>query len=305
MDLCNELLFDINEFDEDNLIFIKPMFFYKINKNIGIYYKPEKNINKKFLFNGKQKIILQTPKMYSVFGVKKLVYSDFEINKLALSFSTITNLYNDENIKKFFNFVKKVDTVTEEIISYNRKKWNLPKKISLSPSLFRTSEKYSYYMNIFLPIDKNETLFHVYNENNEKSSIDIIDSKSIVTAVLELTDIKFTDSKYYINWKVLQLKKCKKISIIQELFLSCCFVDDKIITDKTKHIIEHKSSEYKEPVTKQSNHNDICIFKPPSLDELLDAKKLLKKTKTNVKILATGKIIDKVPKAPVLKLKKT
>lgn len=303
MDLYKELLFDINEFNEDNLVFIKPMFFYKINKNIGIYYKAEKNINEKFLFNKKQKIIVQTPKMYSLFGVKKISYSDFEIHKLALSFSTITSLYNDENIKKFFNFVKKIDTITEEIISYNKKKWKLPKSLSLSPSLFRTSEKYSYYMNIFLPIDKHETMFNVYDENNELSNIDIIDSKSIVSAILELTDIKFADNKYYINWKVLQIKKCKKISIIQEFFLSCCFIDDKISTNKVNHVVEYKPKNENKEKTNKHADNEICVFKPPTLDELNDARKLLKKTVTNVKTLTAGKVIDKIPKAPKLKIK--
>ena len=41
MDNYKDLFIDIEKFDEDNISYIKPILFYKVSRNMGIYYKKE------------------------------------------------------------------------------------------------------------------------------------------------------------------------------------------------------------------------------------------------------------------------
>ena len=291
----------------------------------------------------KQKIIIQTPKMVVPFGVKKFVNDNGKKSyQMCLSFSTLTNLYNEEEIKKFYFFIQKIDTVNEETIMDYKKTWGLPKNLKYRKTLQRLSNDYPYYMNINLPYDdKHGFLFHTYDEKANKSSIDIIEKKSIVSVVMELTDLKFTDTEFRSNWTVMQLRKFKPYSPIQEFFMSGCFICDEDDPEDTAYlqlIEKYKKSlqtplpkipqinpnyyqimPYQIPNTymippiniptppsqnKQSTFPEITAscFKPPSLEELISAKKMLKKTKTVVKGFLQNnsdqKETDKIPSPP-------
>ncbi|XWV24798.1 hypothetical protein QJ856_gp0985 [Tupanvirus deep ocean] len=357
MDNYKDLFIDIDKFDEDNISYVKPILFYKVTRNMGIYYRKEiinkvkseskatekKKTKKKtesdsFVIKKqtkKQKIIIQTPKMVVPFGVKEFDNNGKKSYQMSLSFSTLTNLYNEEEIKKFYFFIQKIDSVNEETIMDYKKDWGLPKNIKYRKTLQRLSAEYPHHMNITLPYDdKMGFLFHVYDEQAKKSSIDIIEKKSIVSVVMELTDLKFSDTEFRSNWTVMQIRKFKPYSPIQEFFMSGCFICDEDDPEDTAYaqLIEKYNKTLNTPLSlpriPQINPNYYNInpyqmpymqnpygqmpnmtnqsipnlapppppqnkpvmqdplsnaFKPPSLQELLTAKKALKKTKTVIK----------------------
>lgn len=327
---------DVNTFDVETISYNKPILFYKVNRNMGIYYKKEipENTNiteKKSTKNTKkQKIIFQTPKMVVPFDIKefKNEESGKSTYKMCLSFSTLTNLYNEDEIKHFYQFMKKIDTVNEETIMAHKKEWGLPSKIEYKKSIQRLNKDFPPSMGINLPHDeKLKFLFKVYDENALESNISIIDKKSIVSVVLELTDLRFSDTDFRANWTVLQIRKFKPYSSIQEFFMSRCFIYDSNDAENkaNQELIEHNKKMqqlelYKmqqiqqiqqmqqapiipiipitpiqpvaQPIT--SNH-----FVPPSKHDLLNGLKMLKKTITIDKSKSIeGKIIDSIETEP-------
>lgn len=284
----NNLILDIENFEEEKLSYIKPINFYKISRNIGIYYE-------------KQKLIIKTPKMFVPFPIKKF-NNKIITYQLSLSFSALTDLYNDEEIKKFYSFIKNIDKINEEIILRYKKKWKLPKNLIYKKTIKQLNENYPNFMNLYLPQDnENNFLFNIYDEKANKSSIDIIKKSSIVSLILELTDLKFTDTYFRTNWKVLQIRKFHPYSPIQEFFMSGCFIsdDDDPKDNVYLNILDSYKKKIEIPVITNLEPNiplppplnnieplkkEIIKFQPPSLTELLDAKKLLKSTKKKKKI---------------------
>lgn len=377
MDNYKDLFIDLDNFNEDNISYVKPILFYKVTRNMGIYYKKEtikeiksesktdkekKKSKKKTESDNliiqkqikKQKIIIQTPKMIVPFGIKEFDNNGKKSYQMCLSFSTMTNLYNEEEIKKFYLFIQKIDSVNEDTIMDYKSAWGLPKNLTYKKTLQRSSKEYPHYMNINLPRDdKLGFLFHIYDEKATKASIDIIEKKSIVSVVMELTDLKFTDTEFRSNWTVMQIRKFKPYSPIQEFFMSGCFIADEDdpedavyaqMIEKYKHTLQTPVSMHKNPfvginhgmnmnpayyqmpymsnpygmtnihniphppsniTTKPSVPPEAMIsgFTPPSLQELLNAKKSLKSTKTIEKIAPMGKVIneddDNKPNIPV------
>lgn len=247
-----EIILNYNEFNDDNIIFIKPYAFYKVTKNMGIYYNkeiiPDTNIdtddsagsdsnrsekkNKKKLKIQKpifkrQKIIIQTPKMMVPFGIKEFINKDKKSYQMTLSFAPISNLYNENEVKKFFMFMRKIDNVIEETITEHIEEWNLPSKIKYTKSLKKLSNDFPHMFNMNLPYDEKEGyLFNTYNESAVKSTIDIIERRCVVSAIIELTDLRFGLTDYRANWNVMQIRKFKPYSPIQEFFMSGCFIID-------------------------------------------------------------------------------
>lgn len=298
MDNYKDFFIDIDKFNPDNMIYLKPIMFYKICRNMGVYYK--KNPKAK-----RQKIIVQTPKMVLPFGVKKFDNNGKKSYQIALSFTTLTNLYNEDEIKKFYQFIQKIDRTNEETILQYRRKWGLPKNLGYRKTLQKISKNYPHHINLNLPLDEaHGFLFNVYDEKATKSTIDILDKKSIVSVVMELTDLRFTDKEFRSNWTVMQIRKFKPYSPIQDFFMSGCFiVDPDDPQDKVEakpvaktlstipivvgQAIQQKpNAEEKQPAT--------VSFQPPSLEELLSAKSSLKKTKTVIK----GMLQNDVPVPP-------
>ena len=356
MNNYKDLFINIDEFDEENISYIKPILFYKVSRNMGIYYKKETKVetkveiklepesknkkrNKKkdaddiivpiptpLIQPKKQKIIVLTPKMVVPFGIKEFVNNNKKSYQLSLSFSTLTNLYNEEDIKKFYLFMQKIDSVNESTIMEYKKTWGLPRNLTYKKSLQRLSKDYPHYMNLNLPYDeKHGFLFHVYDEKANKSTIDIIDKRSIVSVVMELTDLRFSDADFKPNWTVLQIRKMKPYSPIQDFFMSGCFICDEddpedvvygnliekyrktlelpIALPKKSYLNLPDYSNINQQPSSPAPNKKIVVpetttpaptrYTPPSLDELLDAKKSLKKTVTVIKGMTDmGKIID-------------
>lgn len=310
----NNLFIDFENFDTENMCYVKPLSFYKVSKSMGIYYydtkkklkqknsKRETSASESCIYEKKaikKKIIVKSPKMSVPFGVKEYINNNKKFYKLCLSFNTLTNLYNDDEIKKFFSFIRKIDKVNEETVLEYKSEWGLPKKIKYKKSLRKASDDFPYYMEISLPYDQNlGFLFNTYDENAIKSNLEIIQQKSVVSVVLELTDLKFTDTEFRSNWTLIQIRKFKPYSPIQEFFMTACFISD--IDNPEDTVYANLIKKYQETLKIPINLPKIpylnesvsetrippppppvktmSIFTPPSIDELNKAKKLLKKT---------------------------
>nr|URM62121.1 low complexity protein [Mimivirus sp.] len=110
------------------------------------------------------------------FGVKEFDNNGRKSYNMCLSFSSLTNLYNDDDIKKFYYFIKKIDTINQETISEYIKPWKLPKNLKYKKTLQRLSDDFPHYMSINMPHDeKLGFLFNTYDESGKKSTIDIIE----------------------------------------------------------------------------------------------------------------------------------
>ncbi|AYV85087.1 MAG: putative orfan [Satyrvirus sp.] len=338
MNGCNignykDFMIDIDAFDEENMVYIKPVLFYKVSKNIGIYYK--KKIDKKSNKKRRQKIIVQSPKMIVPFDIKEFDNNGRKSYQICLSFSTLTNLYNEEHIKKFYHFIQKIDLVNEETIMEYKKLWNLPKNLKYKRTIKQPSGEYPHYMNISVPYDEKYGFFvRVDDENANKSNMEIISKRSIVSVIMELTDLKFTENEFRSNWTLMQIRKFKPYSPIQDFFMSACFICDDDNTEDTAYIqlIEKYRKTLQTPLnilaqmpsplpdqaqnpipppppppiravpavpavpnsSKNMNKNRFS----PTLDELLDAKKSLKKIVTTVRNQDIGKVLEKTNPPP-------
>ena len=296
MDTVSNLYIDVEKYDYDSTVYIKPMLFYKVVRSMGVYHKKADG--------KKRKIVVKSPKMIVPFEVRQFDNKGKKTFKMCLSFSTLTNLYNEEQIKQFYNFVRKMDRTTRNTVLENREKWGLPEDIEHKRTLKRTSSDYPYHMNVSLPYDENAGfLFNVYDEDGKKSKIDIIKKKSIVTAVLELTDIKFSNTGFRCDWTVLQIRKSKPYSQIQEFFMTNCMIWDDDDPDDPiyKQLTDRFNRRHEGPlVNNPAIHNPTAnsggmappppppppssnkieektLFIPPTKDELMDAMKKLKK----------------------------
>lgn len=317
-----EFFINMVDFDEESIVYVKPKQFLKVCRNVGIYYKKKKTKSENTKSeNTKQKIIFQTPKLRVPFGLSEYEKNDKKYFQLCLSLTTLTNLYNEQDIIDFYNVMEKIDSANKELIRNIKKDWILPKK-TIYKKILQKSNDFPHYISINLPYDKkNGFYFHVYDENAKKASMDIIKNTSIVSAVIELTDIIFTDTKIIPNWTMLQLRKFKPYSPIQDFFMSGCFICDEDDPDDTVYddIIERYKLKLKTPIVVPpqyietgANKNSIPIPPPPippsitskqtthinrpfapSLEDLLNTKSLLKKTETNKKEILCGKVIEK------------
>jgi len=238
------LFIDKNEFDTENIIYKKPLSFYTISKNMGIYYQSPND-------SEERKIIIETPKMKCPFSVKEFVNKNGKKTyRMSLSFTTITNLYNETEIRNFYSLVRNTDKYNEEYIEQNKKKLGLPKKIEYKPTIQRLDDNFPHFMNVYLPHDEeNGYLFSIYNEKSVKSNIDIIKKQCVVSAVLELTDLIFMNTYYRANWTVLQLRKFPNYSPIQEYFMARCVLCDR--DDPNDLIYDEMVKEYHKKVSQR------------------------------------------------------
>ena len=220
----NQLYFNIDKFNEENIVFSKPLYFYKVSKFINIYYKnPEKKTN----IQPKRKIIVKTPKMLIPFLPKETEKNGHKSYNMSLSFSTMTNMYNEDQIIKFFKFIKKIDRINRDTVMEYANEWGLPEDISYRDTLQRTSDKYPYHMNISMPYDKDHGfLFNMYDENAKKMDWTDIHQRNIVSTVLELTSIWFKENKFGTNWTLIQLRRSKPYSPIQDSHIHIAFGKD-------------------------------------------------------------------------------
>ena len=293
----DNIVLDFNKINVDNILYVKPALFYDACYNIGIYYKVTKK-------DKKQKIIIKTPKMIIPFEIKKFDNNGNNKYNLTLSLRKKTNLYNEQDIKDFYKFIKKIDDTNISLLEDYRKDWKLPKKMKYRKSISRLSYDFPHHINLNLPHDQDYGfMFSVYDEKAKLRDINILKKKVIVSAIIELTDLHFTDKLCFPRWNVVQVRKFNPYSPIQELMLTKCFIfdGDEIIVESPK-IVRKTTQLPPTPPPPPSKPIGKSIFIPPSVQELTDAMKKLKTVKT---IDKTKKIIENIEEPEKKKSKKS
>lgn len=302
IEALEDLFINIGKFDENNIVYSKPLSFPKVSKNLGIYYKKkiaDEDSKKKII---KQKIIIETPKMLVPWDIKEYTTdSGKKYCTLSISFASISNLYNEDDINKFFNFIKKIDKNNEEVIIDYRKEWGLSKQILYKPSVQRTSDKYSYFMNLYLPSDDiRGLLFDVYDEDANKSDLKIIGKRSIIKVVLELSNINFSLTESRARWTILQIRKFKPYSPIQEFFLSKCVICDQ--DDPEDTVYDKLVDSYQQKLNRKINLPQIGYTNQNNIMTILSQMSTFMQSNTNIPQLPyipTPKIMAKDTDQPV------
>jgi hypothetical protein len=313
----NDIIMDINEFDPSNVIFIKPFNFYQIENKIGIYYRTKGK--------DKKKIIIKTPIMEVPFGIG--YYEEYKYYQMVLSLKTLTHMYNDDEIKIFRQFIRKIDKIIKTTVEQNIGNWGLPKEMKYRSSLKVGNPNYPPNMTFKLPKDTDGNfMFNIYGSGSELLTIDDITPRTNVAAVIELTHLEFSKSKktYHLKWTMMQIKRYPDYSSNHTVLMnSCVFDDDPVMKNSipvplpsftpTKYI---PIPPPEKPAPKQEK---IYRFDPPTANQLQLSLNSLRKTVTNppkaieediIKlpetdepIKVTKKLVDVDDKEPVPKKK--
>lgn len=215
-------MIEISSFDSDNIRYIKPLLFYKVSRSLDVHYNHESETG-----IVKKVIVVRSPLMMIPFEVSTFENDNGTSCNISLSFANLPRLHNGESVNKFYQFIKAIDDTTEETVLDNRKRWGLPKKIAFQKTLKRLSEEYSYFMNVGVICDPdNGYIVGCLDEDGKKASFDIFKKRCIVSAILELTDITFTDKTFRVNWTLCQIRKFRPYSNIQYFFFNEAVIDD-------------------------------------------------------------------------------
>lgn len=194
-----------------NNLVIKDIKFSSQKNNYGHKY-----VN---MYNMKDTIKLQIPKMNLPFGVKE--YN----NKFVLDL-----LFNEnKKCKEFYNKLKELDEYIQEYAKENMKEWFQTKKVKpIYKSCIKESEKYGTLLKVKLTQDKNsEFKCLIFNDKKEKINIskieDVLEKRVNVKGIIECCGVWFMDIDedimYGITWK------CNQI-LIHSKDEDICFVDD-------------------------------------------------------------------------------
>jgi len=198
----NELLTD---YTSDNLDIVRSDV-----QNYGPKYK-KINIYNRSIATPLQKVWLKTPKM-------KIFKPTFNPNNDGKSVTlTILLAPNTANIKKFKNFIKKLEQKVASLI-------DLTNDQSIRSSI-RSAEGFPDNLTVKMPYIKEggcyEFLFHIYNSENKRISIKTLESGTYISCYIELTDVWISDVEFGFNWNVLQMKLYPEFD-----FSKCLFVDE-------------------------------------------------------------------------------
>lgn len=219
-----QFLTDMATFDEENIRYIKPLLFYTVARSMGVYYQSAIDQG---TFR-KQKIIFETPLMVVPFEISAFENDNNIFYNMSLSFASVTKLYNEDEIKQTHSFIRKIDTVTEETISDNIKRWGLPKNIQFRKTLKRIQSDQPHFMNVSIPYcpEQGVMVRCLDAEGRVASLLDTIKKRSVVKAVIELTDVIFTRDKYWLNYTLLQIRRHKPYSATRHFFLNVSILGD-------------------------------------------------------------------------------
>lgn len=261
--------YDLKNFYYDDIIKFK-----ENQSKIKVYRTGES-----FKYN---RIIIKTPRMRLAFDPKKNKY-----NSISLSLHPLT-----ENIKKFYNFIKKIDKLNKQHV---RNIFSKNKMIYKSNIIKNKDTNFRY---IQFNLSNKCTIFNWKKENCTKSDLLF---ENDVTFLIELNYIWMNDKKYGTNWDILQIKMHRPILNLDDcLFISDSDTDDENSEVKTiykclncnrnydnKPVLENL---YNKPMQKQipqpplppkkstNTERKIISFRPPSVKDILNMKNKLKKT---------------------------
>lgn len=180
-------------------------------QKINIYNK-----NKKIPL---QKIWLLTPKVK--------IFKQIFVNSNQKSSMPLTIVLGPTvgDIKKFYMFIKKLETHIDGIIK------DLMVKRLKAKSSIRSASGFPPIMNLKMPCMKlgdgcYEFKFQIYNHLHKRVSLKTIDQGIYARAYIELSCVWINDNEYGFNWNILQLKLYPEFDFTKCLFTDAISIDD-------------------------------------------------------------------------------
>lgn len=274
-DNYDQTITDINTFDEDNIRYIKPAQFMTTVRTLGIYYN--KPVGDTF---NKVKLIFLTPMMIVPFDISVFENDYNTFYTMTLSFANVTSLANEDEVKQLHAFIRKVDSITESVVNDNASRWKLSKDIQFCKTLKRLSIGQPQFMNVAIPqCRKKGILTRCLNESGKISPIlDTIEKQCVVRAVIELTEVVFTQTKCWLNYSVLQIRRYDSYSPTRGFFFNVSILADEEVEEPVKRI---EIPVAPPPPIKKEVKKETPIYKHiPTPNELKDALSNLRKTKS-------------------------
>lgn len=219
-DLINSILYDKTIPIESSKISFQRTTKFTGCKNILVYYDCKTDY-----FKTNRKIIIELPKMITP-GIIKFKSGSAILN---FSFQHLPFTYAFKDTKKIFEFVKALETAVIDKLMTKLKRFELPDKFTVAPSLHKNdSFAYAYALKVHLPLEINdEDGCTIIDEHGKLATSDIVKTRSCVKAIIELTDISIdnTNTKGYLNWTLVQLQKCSYKSEVHDIFQRVNFFD--------------------------------------------------------------------------------
>lgn len=189
--MSNDIFYDYKNHDLDQLIFNRPIKYYKDYKKTLVLTK------------NKKKITILTPYMIMPYNIKD------NQNKIAdtMCLSFIKN--GDSDIGKLFKFYVEFEKFVEKTIKKKFSKNFKYKFPKFKPSVYKKNNSSFLSINLPFNIHDNSKFYKckVINPLNEKIDIKEIGRDDKVSVLLELSDIWMRDDDFGCNWTVLLIKK--------------------------------------------------------------------------------------------------
>ena len=195
---------DHKNFNFDDIIFDSIIPYHQKYQKINIY---NKGIKEPF-----QKIWLKTPKV----RVSTTFSLNLEQIKKACPLYVNFDKF-DEEYKKFYEFVAKLENKMEDHV-----KSNLKEDITFRSSISNTNYPQMSLQMPFIKKNNNiEFMFQIYNHRNKKINLKSLEGNAYISAFIELTDIWIDGQKFGYNWNILQMKIYPQLE-----FTRCLFIDE-------------------------------------------------------------------------------
>ena len=213
-----------DDFDFDNISLSTPT-----GVQGGAYFAKIKNNN--------EKLFIQTSKCSTKSGVKKSgkkLYCDLMFN-------------NEEN--DFYNWMEKMEDKIKSLILENKESWfhdDLEKEdIDYNwNSSIRTYKQKFYLFRTFIEKQKlsSGAKLQIFNEEEEKLSIDDVKPTSKMVCILEIKGLKFTSQSFHLECSLIQIMIINE----EEILMDKCLIKREKKKEKKKEILEEEELEIKE-----------------------------------------------------------
>lgn len=216
--MAEPFILNPSQYDEEKNVIIKPPLFYSVHvKHLGFFYMLD---DIKYA-----KILLQFPKV-QITNKQKSKY-DSTLREMTCSFKSIPDVCDDKKLKEYYQFIKTIDHYVETHVEKHKQAWRLAPELKMKHSIYRSGHQREQFMDIILPHDSlHGYLFGIYDERGAICDLDTITNKSIVSMVIELSDIHFTNSTYYVRWTMMQVRKHKPFATQRNYFMNQCILND-------------------------------------------------------------------------------
>jgi len=260
------------DFDFDNISLTTPT-----GIQGGAYFSKLKNNN--------EKLFVQTSKCSSKNGIKKSgkkLYCDL--------------MFNNEN-SDFYNWMEKMEEKVKSLILKNKEIWfhdELEKDdIDYNWNTgIRTYKQKFYLFRTFIEKQKlnNGSKLQIFNEDEEKLTIDDIKSTSKMVCILEIKGLKFTSQSFHLECSLTQIMLINE----EEILMDKCLIRRE--KKKRKEIFENK--EIKENVKLEINSVESDNIEDDNIedDNIEDDNTIIETNKKEVDLLKIEEKTDTLEK---------